>query len=165
MVLLLLLSCNRDPGTTTIVGEVDRELPAGLSDTLMAPLITYSVIVKNPDPEDTWTAECLQYLDMQGFINEIFSGIYEGRIQPIHYHEKRPMALKEIEELEKNPKFARENIGKIQFVESWDYDPNRQSFVKKVKSVMLAYELYDLEGRVRGYSAAFEVSMDNPVME
>ncbi|MGC9472446.1 MAG: hypothetical protein ACP5D1_13000 [Bacteroidales bacterium] len=126
----------------------------------LAPSITYDITVKNPDPDDWWTTECLNELKLNKLVDMIFEAVYEGKLTPWHYHEERPMTVKEIRELEKDPEFSRSRIGKVQFIEDWHFNEETLNFQKRVKALMLAYELYDAEGKVRGYKAAFQVFLN-----
>jgi len=126
----------------------------------LAPSITYDITVKNPDPDDWWTTECLEELELKKLVDIVFDAVYDGKLTPWHYHEERPMTVKEIRKLEKDPEFDRSRIGKVQFIEDWHFNPETLHFQKRVRALMLAYELYDAEGKVRGYKAAFQVFLN-----
>jgi len=153
---LTFLSCGQKKGIDE-AQHTDTLSVVGASLTPLASTITYDVVIRNPDPSDTWTTECLQHLDLTGFINYIYDGVYAGKIQPVDYHSGELLTVKNVEAMEK--KYPRSQIGKVQFVEEWFYDANVMRIVKRVKSVMLAYELYDLEGKITGYRAGFVANL------
>lgn len=128
---------------------------------VLAPLITYDVTVKNPDPADHWTDECLKQLDLKRLVNEIFDAVYSGRLTAYHYHEERPMSIAEIRKLEKDREFDRSRIARLQFVEEWYLNEESLRFHKQIRSLMLAYELYDQDGNIRGYKSAFQVFLNH----
>ncbi len=126
----------------------------------LAPRIIYDVTVKNPDPDDQWTTECLQDLDLKTLVDLVFDAVYQGRLKAWEYHEERPMEIDEVRALEQDPEFDRSRIARVQFTEDWYFDREKLCFTKRVKSIMLAYEVYDLQGKVRGYKSAFQVFLN-----
>ena len=122
---------------------------------LVAAPILHSVVVKNPDPNDEWTTECLKTLDKAALVNAIFDAIYSGKVGAINYETDEPFTIDEVKALELE--YTRDLVGKIQFEEEWYFDAENFRMGKKVKSVMLAYELYDLNREVRGYKAGVQV--------
>jgi hypothetical protein len=148
---LTLFSCQQNKGVTVVSGTDTLNL------TPLAETITYDVVLKNPNPDDTWVTECLKGLDLQGFVNQIFDLIYTGKVKALDYYSSQPLAIEDVKMLEKD--FPRSTIGKVQFMEGWYFDKDAVKMVKKVKSIMIAYELYDLDGRVNGYKAGFVVPL------
>lgn len=122
---------------------------------VIAPTITYDVIIKNPDLQDQWTTECLEELDLEALHTVIFNAIYNGRLEPLDYNTEQPISLKEVKAFEKA--YSRNKIGKMQFVEAWYFNENTLEFGKQVRAIMLAYELHNSEGHVRGYKAGIKV--------
>jgi len=125
----------------------------------MADSISYGVVIKNRDPEDTWQKKWLGTLDRQEFIDFLFEAVYSGKLQSYDYFTDEPLSTKAIRELEKTEAFDRDRIGKIQFKERWYFDKEQLSMVKEVYSVMLAYEVYRKDGSFRGYKPAFKVRL------
>jgi hypothetical protein len=125
----------------------------------MADSISYGVVIKNRDPDDTWQKKWLGTLDRQEFIDFLFDAVYSGKLQPYDYFTDEPLSPKAIRELEKTETFDRDRIGKIQFEERWYLDREKLSMVKEVYSVMLAYEVYRKDGSFRGYKPAFKVRL------
>lgn len=128
-------------------------------DNLVADTIIYDVLISNPNPEDTWTAECLDNLEKTLFVDQIFQGIYNGKLQPYDYYEDKPMRLSKIKRMEKNQELQRNHIGKVQFTERWYYDPVNLKMKKEVISMVLGEQLLNSEGEVRGYKPIFKVHL------
>ena len=130
----------------------------GNNAVVIADTIIYSVVTKNASAEDDWTEYCLRKMDNQALANIVFNAIYNGRLTPYNYDTEEPMTIKEVKTFEKeNP---RKNIGTIQFVEEWYFDEKNLQMGKRVNAIMLAYELKDEEGEVRGYKAGIKVYLN-----
>ncbi len=127
---------------------------------LVADTIVYDVLISNPNPEDTWTEECLDNLDRTLFVEQIFEGIYNGELQPYDYYEDKPMRPAKIKRMEKNQELLRAHIGKVQFTERWYYDPVNLTMKKEVISMVLGEQLLNSEGEVRGYKPIFKVNLE-----
>ena len=127
---------------------------------LVAEPIIYDVVVLNPDPEDRWATEKLNKLNKEALVDLIFQAVEEGRVTAYNYHTEEKMSMKDIRALEKTEEFNKSKIGKIQFIEDWYFDEEKMKMTKVVKSIMLAYEVYDQFGKVRGYKAAFRIDLN-----
>ena len=114
------------------------------------------VVILNPN-NDKWTEYCLRKLDKKTLVNEIFKSVYEGKLTPYEFFNNNPYSIDDVKAIEDDPEFSRDNIAKVQFEEAWYFDTVNQKMVKKVHSIMLAYEIYDLNGKVKGYKPAFKV--------
>ncbi|MBN1252349.1 MAG: hypothetical protein JXR51_15330 [Bacteroidales bacterium] len=122
---------------------------------VLADTITYDLELKNNDPEDDWKQECLQYIDRKALTNIIFNAVYNGKLTAYNYNYGIPMTIKQVKELEKE--YSRDRITKMQFIEEWFFDEKNLVFGKKVIGIMLAYELYNPEGEIRGHTAGILV--------
>lgn len=131
-----------------------------LNIAVIADTVIYDVIIKNPDPEDLWTEECLRNLYREGFIDIIFNAIYRQELIPYDYFSNQALSVKEIIELEKDPEFSRENIGRIQFSGAWYFDEENLRMEKRINSLSFGYEVFDLSGNLRGYKPAFMVKLN-----
>ena len=127
---------------------------------LLANPITYDVVIKNPDPDDTWAEERLENMNLEKLIEIIFEAIKDGQATAFNYHTGETMSMKDIKKLEKTEEFEKSKIAKVQFVEDWYFDAKSLTMQKKVKSIMLAYEVYDQFGKIRGYKAAFKIDLN-----
>ncbi|NOQ24059.1 MAG: hypothetical protein GQ564_01745 [Bacteroidales bacterium] len=145
------VACNLNQQKPQIVNLGDEENYIVLADTLVS-----DVVILNPD-NDEWTDYCLRKLDKKTLVNEIFKSVYEGKLAPYEFFNNNPLSIEDIKTLENDPEFSKSNIGKVQFEEAWYFDATNQKMVKKVHSIMLAYEIYDLNGEVKGYKPAFKV--------
>jgi hypothetical protein len=126
---------------------------------LIADTIIYDVLIKNPNPEDTWTTECIDNLKKAQFIDQIFAAIYNGNLEPMEYYDDTPLKIRKIRNQEKAEELIRSNIGKVQFTERWYYDPREFTMKKEVISLVFGQQLYNNEGEVRGYKPVFKVNL------
>ncbi len=127
---------------------------------LIANPIIYDVIIKNPDPEDTWSTEKLEKLNKETLVDFIFKAVESGKVTAYNYHTDEKMSMKEFYAMKKLEDFDKSKIGEIQFIEDWYFDEANMKMTKIVKSIMLAYEVYDQSGKVRGYKAAFRIDLN-----
>jgi hypothetical protein len=118
--------------------------------------IINDVLIQNPDSSE-WTDYCLRNLNKDFLVDEIFNSVYSGKLIPYEFFNNIPLEITDIESLEEDPEFSRDKIAKVQFEEAWYFDTENQIMVKKVYSIMLAYEVYNLEGEIKGYKPAFKV--------
>jgi len=123
---------------------------------VIADTIVNDVIILNPD-NDEWTDYCLRNLDKKTLVNEIFKSVYEGNLIPYDFFQNEILSIEDIKALENDSTFSRNKIARVQFEEAWHYDSVNQKMVKKVHSIMLAYEVYDSFGEIKGYKPAFKV--------
>jgi hypothetical protein len=144
-------ACNLNQPKPQIVSLGDKENYTVLADTMIS-----DVVILNPD-NDEWTDYCLRKLDRKILVNEIFKSVYEGKLAAYEFFNNNPLSIEDIKTLENDPEFSKDNIGKVQFEEAWYFDSTNLKMVKKVHSIMLAYEIYDLNGEVKGYKPAFKV--------
>jgi hypothetical protein len=123
---------------------------------IIADTIINDVIIKNPD-NDEWTDFTLRKLDKTSLVNHIFDAVYEKKLIPYDFFNNTPLTIDDIRNLEKDPEFSRENIAKVQYEEAWYYNKEDNTMIKKVHSIMLAYEIYNNQGGIKGYKPAFKV--------
>ncbi len=123
---------------------------------VIADTIINDVVVKNPN-QDEWTDICLRNLDKKTLVDEIFKLVYSGELIPYEFFNNQTLSIEDIKALEEDPDFSRELIAKVQFEEAWYFDPASKKMIKKVHSIMLAYEIYNSLGEIRGYKPAFKV--------
>lgn len=165
-ILILLTSCHnrrdQDLGqqTPALTQQKIVYLTSGPDSnaTLVADSVIYTVYLTNPDTLDEWRAYTLRYMDRDKLVDLIFQGIYDGSLNAYSYRdwvfgEKVVIPVDSVRKLES----YKNRIGQIEFVERWFYSPQTNTFYKQVLEASLAYELYDNEGRVRGYAPLFKV--------
>lgn len=136
--------------------ETNDSLTSGKVD-VIADTITYDVIVKNPNPDDKWTEQCLGHFKREQWINMIMDNISKGEMKALDYETGKPISWQDIQKMkvDNNNKMV---IGKLQFKEVWTFDKLSMSLIKKVHSIIFGYETYTEEGQVRNYKAAFKIN-------
>jgi len=137
-------------------GQIHKADSSGI---ILASPIIYDVLVKNPDLEDTWTGEKLKNFRKDEFVNIVFEAIYNEKVKVFNYHTGDEMTLKEVKSLENSKEFDRSKIGKIQFEEDWYFNEEQFLLTKRIKSILLAYEVIDQFGEVGSYKAAFLIPL------
>ncbi len=153
--IFILFGCSGNPEQKEAL--VPRAETSGLT---IADTVIYDVVVKNPQAEDTWTEDCLRNLDREKLVDIIFDAVYRHELLPYDYISHELMSVKDIRDLENDPEFSRKNIGKIQFSEEWYFDTDNLRMEKRVNSLSLGYEVFDLSGNLRGYKPAFMVRLN-----
>lgn len=118
--------------------------------------IFYTAIIKNSKSEQEYMNEWLKGMKKEEFVNMIFDEIYKGNIIAENFNNNENMTVKQVKEFEKENK--REDIGQIFFEENWYFDKDKLKMYKKVKSIMLAYEIYNQNNGITGrYRAGIKV--------
>jgi len=157
LILVSFISCSQ-PGKESTESVPGNQPVTGTGIKVADPII-YDALIKNPDPEDRWGTEELKGFDRKKLVNLLFKAVYEGKATAYNYHTDEPMSIEEIKAIEASDEFDRSKIGKIQFVEDWYFDPKTMHMTKVVKSIMLAYEVYNQFDQLRGYKAAFRIKL------
>ena len=63
--------------------------------------------------------------------------------------------------MEKQKDFSRDRVGQLQFCEAWYMNAETHQMHKHIHSVLIAYEYLNSNGELRGYKAAFYITMNN----
>lgn len=127
---------------------------------VIADTIIYDVIIKNLNPEDSWTTRCLKDLKRSLLVNKLFELVYDGKAVAYDLLTDKVIPPEELRRMEKKKKLDRDRIGKIQFTESWFYNDSLRILTKKVLSVSLGFELFDETGELIGYQHVFKVYLN-----
>lgn len=151
---LVIQACKQNTSTSSSFNQTEE-----INGELVADTIIYSVVIKNTDPSDHWTTECLSHLDRNKLVDQLFESVYKHHAQAYNYLTDTPMSVGEIKAIEEQEDFAREKVGKLQFWESWHYDEKTQSMNKRVHAILVAYEITNDQGELLGYKAAFYIKM------
>jgi hypothetical protein len=122
--------------------------------------IIYDVIIKNPNPYDTWTDKCLKHLNKEQFVNILFESVYENQATAYDVLSQNVITSDQLKKLEQKKDFDRDKIGKLQFTESWFYNDSLRTMSKRVISVSLGYEIFDDQGELIGHKPAFKILMN-----
>jgi hypothetical protein len=154
IVLLLLISCKGEK-------KADKVQPAGFQTgpQQVANQIIYDVVIKNPDPEDQWTEQCLAGMKQRELVDFIFSGLYDERFRAFDIFNNKAIPASRIRKMEEDGAFKRDQISKIQFVEDWYVDPENYSMTKRVREVRLGIEHFDGFGMHLGHNPLFKVRL------
>jgi len=148
ILLLCMMSCH----------DRQQALPSSNDQlTLWADTIIYEVLVSNPDSLDEWETAKLKNVKQSQIIDDLFAMVYSGEKKAYDYYTHRPLSTDEVKAIEEDQRFSRKKVGKLQFTETWYFDKKNQKWIKKIHSVLLAYELYDDSNNLRGYKAAFVI--------
>ncbi len=126
---------------------------------IVAKKISYPVTVKPTSKMDDWEKECIKDIDKKTFVDIIFKGVKTKRLKAYNYITDEELSSAELQEMEK--KYSRRDIGKIQFEEEWFFDNKELIMIKRIKSVMLAYENKTEDGEVRSYTAGIKVYLNS----
>ncbi len=129
--------------------------------TSIADTIITDVLIKNPNSQDTWEEYCLRNLDKDILVNRIFKGIYSKELQAFDFFSEDSLSIEKIRDLEKSDEFKRSLIAKVQFEEKWLLNIDKLKMHKEVYSIMLAYEIYNSKGEIKGYKPAFKVYINH----
>lgn len=151
---LFAVGCNLKQNEPIVV-QIDNESKF----LTIADSIITDVTILNPDG-DEWTDYTLRRLDKKTLVDEIFKSVYKEELIPYEFFNDKQLTIEDIKAIEDDPEFSREKIAKVQFEEAWYYDSKKHKMVKKVHSIMLAYELYNSEGEIKGYKPAFKVYLN-----
>ena len=70
------------------------------------------------------------------------------------------MSIDAVRELEARDDYGRHLIGNVLFKEKWYMNPVDMSIHKTVSEIQFAYEKYDTDANVIGYTAAIKINLD-----
>ena len=123
--------------------------------------IIFDVDIKIKNENDSWEKEKLEHTRNKDLVNDIFEALYNKKLTAYTYYDNSKLSIKEIKEIENQENYSREKISRIQFTEDWLFDKETGCFTKKINSIVLGYELYNNENKVKGYKALFKIKIDN----
>jgi hypothetical protein len=131
-----------------------------LAGSLIADTIIYDVIIKNPNPDDIWTEQCLGYLRRDEFVNQLFEAVYNKRADAYDYITGAKMSPRDLRKFEKTEDFGRDKVGKIQFAEVWYFNDAKLTMEKRILYMVLGYEVKGDNSEVIGYKPVFRVYLN-----
>lgn len=158
--LIVLIGCINLIGCNTKENKVNAPVESLESYIVVADTIITDVVIKNPG-DDEWTDFCLRTLDKKVLVDNLFKAVYSGKLAPHEFFSDTVITIQDVKAIEDDPEFSREKIAKVQFEEKWYYNEESNSMIKKVHSIMLAYEIYYSTGEFKGYKPAFKVYLNN----
>ena len=121
---------------------------------VIAQPITYQFNVKNYNPDDDWTGECLAKTNVDALAACIFQAVIKGRLKAYEYYTEEELTVAQVKAIDK--KYSRKSIGQIQFEEDWFFDEKNLRFYKDVKALIWGYETRQGTDR-NGFDPAFRV--------
>ena len=151
IVSILLFACKQEKKELSDNNIADKNIYTVVADTLIN-----DMIIKNPN-DDEWTNYSLRNLERNTLVNEIFKLVYNGKLTAHEFFSDSTLSIDDVKAIENDPEFSRDKIAKVQFEEAWYLDTIHYKMVKKVYSIMLAYEVYNLNGEIKGYKPAIKV--------
>jgi hypothetical protein len=148
----LLQACKQSPSTA-------GPTTSAASGTCIADTIIYPVLIKNADPYDTWTEQCLSRLERRRFVDQLFDAVYKHQAKAFSYSNHKELSVSEVKAIEEQADFSRDKVAKLQFWETWHFDEQQLRMTKQVHAVLLAYEYLSEDGELLGYKAAFYIKL------
>jgi len=155
---IFIFSCQSKTAKPGLQKEPAPEASSAESVLIASDIVTDIII--RPDPEgDPWEADKVAGYRGDIMIKNIFDQIYDGSLVVYDYHTGKAMSEKDVKDIEREYDNDRSKIGKLSFTEDWYYNLSANSVTKITKSVVFGYELYNNDGRVYGYKAAFKAEL------
>lgn len=151
--LFTIFSCKQEAGNLSSNNITEN------NNTLFADTIIYDVIIKNTNPLDHWTIDCLKNLDRANLVDYIFDIALTGDYDLFDYFSGEEIGPHDIRKLEKENEDIRMKIGKIQFTEIWYSDNSVINVQKEIIAMVPGMEIIGLDGKVRGYKPVFKLKM------
>ncbi len=147
IIFLSLLSCNNQPSSNHSNTKADYSL--------WADTIIYEVLINNPDTLNEWESQKVKAVHQLKIVDELFDKVYNKEKIAYDYYTNEKLSIDDIRSIESKSEFNRKNVGKLQFSETWKFDNKTNQLHKEILQILLAYEIYDETGNLRGYRAAF----------
>jgi hypothetical protein len=160
--LSVFVSCHRNHPVMPDLksGAMLTDTSAGIP---VAENIIQDIVIQNNDPNDAWAEECLKGMHNKVLVDMLFEMVYSGKAAAYDFETREQLTVKQLQKIEAKEGFNRDEIGKIQFMESWYLQPDKVTMTKKVSSIILGYETHDSEGNFRGYLPVFRMVLNgNP---
>jgi len=154
LVLLTVLSCSKKANDTH---QQQLNMPYdSIAGIIIADTTTFDVVIKIKDHEDPWQEHSLGKLDKKKLVDLIFKMASEGPGSSFDYNTGEKLSGRDIQQLEDELNFNRDDIGMIQFNEIWYINSELNSMTKKVHSIILGYEYYSADSILLGHKPLFE---------
>jgi hypothetical protein len=157
ILVIFAIACNKTEKVTP--EKTSDYLSDSTPGLVVADTIIYEVNIVNPNPEDTWTQECLSGLDHKSLIDNIFTMIYDGTATAYNHETGEKMTPAQVEKMEKEDSFDRTKIGMVQFKEVWYINPAETEMTKKVLSMVLGMGVYSNLGEFKGNKAIMRIQL------
>lgn len=155
---LIFLSACHNKNSENVSTPLSFE-PDSASEIIIADTIIYEVIIQNPNPGNEWNNERLQGLNRSALIDHIFDMILTEKIRAFNHETNEKLTPRQVQKMESDKKFSRDDISMIQFTEVWYLNPDMASMTKKVISMVLGKNFYTSDGELFGYEPVLSVEM------
>jgi len=156
LLLIGLVCCLLNGCDQPVKEKVESNEPV-LSATI-ADTITVDVTLKALDTTSFWDVEQHKYINQKALVDYVFDGIYSKKLKVYDFNTGVELKIKDIKEIEVQPKYSREMVSKIQFKELWFID-SAGNLQKKTYSYTLGLEQYSEMGTFLGHKALFTVKL------
>lgn len=136
-----LISCGKRPAQPTVGGASDGEAPGVLE--AGGNEIVYNVYLKPQDLRDPYAPELYEGFDRGAFVDSLFAAIYyNGAV--VTDMSGAPLTIDDIKQREvEDPKYSRDKVACVQFREVWTFSPAARTMRKRVKSMLIGYEVVE----------------------
>lgn len=105
--------------------------------------IVYNVYLKPQDFRDPYAPELYEGFDREAFVDSLFAAVYLHRAK-VTDMSGAPLTIDDIKQREvEDPNYSRDKVACVQFREVWDFSPSSMSMVKKVKTMLIGYEVVE----------------------
>jgi hypothetical protein len=152
----LVSSCKNSVEKKTIA--VATEAPADSAAMMIIGKDIITDIVLKPDTlGDPWEAEKVKGFSGEKMFRKLLENIYSEKITAWDCRNEETLQPAKIKDLEKQFGSDLSRIGKVQFLEDWYYDINKNIIVKRVKSVSFGYSTPGSTDMPVRYNAFFRI--------
>jgi hypothetical protein len=145
-------SAEKKSGNATNVQATDT---TGLM--LVGKDIITDIVLKPDTAGDPWEVEKVKGFRGDKMFRELLDNIYTGKVTVYDCRVDKALTTSEIRDLEKEFDSDVSRIGKVQFTEDWYFDTNRNSIIKKVKSVSFGFSMGTSGDMSLRYKALFRI--------
>ena len=105
--------------------------------------IVYNVYLKPQDFRDPYAPELYEGFDREAFVDSLFAAVdlHKAKVTDMT---GAPLTIDDVKQREvEDPNYSRDKVACVQFREVWDFSPSSMSMVKKVKTMLIGYEVVE----------------------
>jgi hypothetical protein len=155
-ILLMVSGCKNSSVKNT--GTSANENPADTTAFMLIGKNIVTDIVLKPDTlGDPWEVEKVKGFTGTRMFKTLFDRIHNEKVIVWDCRDEKQLTTSEIKDLEKEFNSDMSRIGKVQFTEDWYFDTNRNTIVKKIKSVSFGFALNGSPDLPVRYKALFRL--------
>lgn len=152
--ILVAASCKNRPADD---GSEGKTKPGTGGQILIGKEMVTEIFVKPDTTGDPWEVEKVKGFDGNQMYKILFENIYSDKLKVFDCFTGEPLSVKQVKDMEKEYNLDISNIGKIQYIEDWYFDPSTSSIIKKIKSFSFGYQYLRGAGLPVGYKPIFLV--------